>query len=58
MRSLAVLILAGAVLGLVVGCGAGEGDEDVEPEEQTKSQQIREATEKLLGGEIPAEERR
>ena len=58
MRSLAVLILAGAVLALVVGCNADEGDEDVEPEEQTKSQQIREATEKLLGGEIPAQERR
>ncbi|MCH8978046.1 MAG: hypothetical protein IH945_02235 [Armatimonadetes bacterium] len=58
MRSLAVLSLAGAVLALVVGCSAGVGDEDVQSQEQTKGQQIEEATKELLGGEIPADEYR
>ena len=59
MRSLATLVLAGAVLSLVVGCSyEGPIDKAAESAEQTKGQQIEEATKELLGGEIPEEERR
>lgn len=58
MRSLAVLVLAGAMLALVVGCNTGVNDQDVQADDQTKGQQIEEATKEFLGGEIPAEDYR
>lgn len=59
MKSLGVLVLAGAVLAIVVGCSyEGPVDEAAESREQTKGEQIEEATKKLLGGEIPAEDYR
>lgn len=52
MRSLAFVVLLGALLVLATGCGAGEVSEaDVE----SKSQQINEATEKLTGEKMPPE---
>ena len=55
MRRLAVLILAGALLALSAGCVKTTITED---DVESKQRQIREATEKLLGGPIPADEQR
>ena len=61
MRSLAVLVLVGALLMLSAGCGVATLTEEEDIGEQdavSKQRQIREATEKLLGGPIPADEQR
>ena len=47
MRSLAVLVLAGALLALFAGCSTGD-----------KQDEIEDATVKFLGDEIPEEEKR
>ena len=55
MRSLAALVLIGALLALFAGCTkTGIGEKDVE----SKQRQIDEATEELLGGPIPEDEKR
>ena len=55
MRSLAVLVLAGALLALFAACTkTGVSEKDVE----SKQRQIVEATEKLMDGPIPEEEQR
>ena len=58
MRSLGVLVLVGALLALLAGCNTGVSDQDVRSEDQSKGQQIEEATKKLMGGDIPADEYR
>ena len=55
IRSLSVLVLAGAVLALSAGCVKTTITED---DVESKQRQIREATEKFLGGPIPADEQR
>lgn len=58
MRTLAVLVLVSALLTLVVSCDTGVGEQSLQSEDQSKSQQIEEATKEFLGGEIPAEDYR
>ena len=54
-QSLAGLILACALLAFSTGCVKTTITED---DVESKQRQIREATEKFLGGEIPPEEQR
>ena len=54
MRSLAVVVLVGALLALVAGCSSGVSEKDVE----SKGKQIDDATEEFLGGPVPDEEQR
>ena len=55
MRSLAVLVLAVALLVLSAGCVKTTITEE---DMMSKQQEIIEATEKNMGGEIPPEEQR
>ena len=61
MRRLAVLVFACALLTLSIGCAVTTITEEKnidEDDAMSKQRQIREATEKALGGPIPDDEQR
>ena len=54
MKSLAVLVLVGALLALFAGCDNGVSEKDT----LERQQEIEKATEELSGGPIPEDEKR